>query len=549
VTDEDLSTGWERNIDPQTAYPDKYWRHTWTLPVVFSPVDRALYTSRQQIFRSRNDGNSWQIISPDLTGPASEDFPKNLDPTTLRDNDGVPRRGVVYSIAPSPFDASTIWAGTDDGRVWITRNAGTHWQNITPPGLRPWSKISVIETSKLDRNTAYMAVDRHRVEDYRPYIYKTVDGGAHWSAIASGIPDGSFVRVVRADPIVRGLLYAGTELGVYVSFDDGAHWQSFQRNLPVSSVRDIQVHGNDLIAGTHGRSIWVMDDIAPLRDMARAVDARVSYLFAPPTSYRLRRAGDFGFGVAEEGTPISPEEPQSANVPVGMFVDYYLQGAAQAAVTISFVSPRGEVLRTYSSSAKVKPIDPAKQEVAPRWLPLPVTVPTDPGAHRFIWDFSTRHDGGPLAPPGRYTIRLTVNGKTYTRTAMLERDPRINVTDRALWQQFTLATAIEAKLAQVEAARAHALSAIASKKLSAAQLSRVQMHIVGVAVPESEDMPSMPPAGFTTLRYLGRQFASLESSVEAADAAPTRDQQIAFTKLTHALDRTIAAFAAIAGPK
>ena len=222
ATYEDLATGWEQSIDAVTAYPDNVWRQTWTLPIVVSPVDHALYATRQQVFRSRDDGKSWTIISPDLTGPPTEDHPANLDPATLADNSGQPRRGVVYALAPSPFDAKTLWAGTDDGRVWITRDGGTRWNNVTPPQLQPWSKVGIIEASRLDRNTAYIAIDRHRLEDYRPYIYKTNDGGAHWSAIANGIPDGSFVNVVRADTHVRGLLYAGTERGMYVSFDDGA---------------------------------------------------------------------------------------------------------------------------------------------------------------------------------------------------------------------------------------------------------------------------------------------------------------------------------------
>ncbi|HEY5340168.1 MAG TPA: hypothetical protein VIK27_04005, partial [Candidatus Aquilonibacter sp.] len=298
LTYEDLATGWERSIDPQTAYPDTTWRHTWTLPLVVSPVDRALYTARQQIFRSRNDGSSWTIISPDLTGNAREDDPKNLDAPTLADSSGLPRRGVVYALAPSPLDAKLLWAGTDDGRVWITYDDGAHWKNVTPPQLTPWSKISVIEASHFDKHTAYIAVDRHRLDDDRPYIYKTDDAGAHWTPIASGIPNGSFVRVVRTDPTVRGLLYAGTERGVYVSFDDGAHWQSLQRNLPVTSVCDIDVHGSDLVIGTHGRSMWIMDDIEPLREMARAVASGGNYLFTPISTVRFRRAGGVGGGIA-----------------------------------------------------------------------------------------------------------------------------------------------------------------------------------------------------------------------------------------------------------
>jgi photosystem II stability/assembly factor-like uncharacterized protein len=534
VTYEDLATGWERNIDPQTAYPDQIWRHTWTLPLTISPVDRTLYAARQQVFSSRDDGNSWKIISPDLTGNASEDAPKNLDPATLNDNDGVPRRGVVYAVEPSPFDAATIWAGTDDGRVWITRDRGAHWRNITPPQLTPWSKIGVIEASRLDRNTAYISVDRHRIEDYRPYIYKTSDGGAHWSAIANGIPDGSFVNVVRADRFVRGLLYAGTERGIYVSFDDGANWQSLQRNLPVTSVRDIDLHGHDIVVGTHGRSVWVMDDAQPLREMARAVANGGNYLFAPVTTYRVRRAGD-------EGTPIQNDEPQAQNPPVGMYVDYYLRGAAQTAVVISFYGPHGDLMRRYSSADKPNVIDPMTQEIAPRWIPSPVVVDADPGEHRFVWDFTTHHDGGPLAPPGRYTVRMSVDGKTLAQSATLNRDPRLNVTDAELAQQYALASAIDDKLAQLGAARTQAQAMLKSGKLAPATAARVRSQILGVrGAGDPDDSVGKPSADFATLRYLEGQLTALEGAVEAADAPPTHDQHLAYAKLSRTLDRTLA---------
>jgi len=548
ATYEDLATGWEQSIDAVTAYPDNIWRQTWTLPLVVSPVDRTLYTSRQQIFRSRDAGKSWTIISPDLTGPASEDHPANLDPVTLADNSGLPRRGVVYALAPSAFDASTLWAGTDDGRVWITRDGGTHWNNVTPPQLQAWSKVGIIDASHLDRNTAYIAVDRHRVEDYRPYIYRTTDGGAHWSAIANGIPDGSFVNVVRADTHVRGLLYAGTERGMYVSFDDGEHWQSLQRNLPVSSVRDIDVHAGDLVIGTHGRSMWIMDDIEPLREMARALRSSGNFLFTPEQTTRFNRAGGVGGGIADEGTPIQPDDPQAPNPPLGMYVDYYLRGAPSTPVVIDFLGPRGALLRRYSSADKPNIIDPSTQEIAPRWIPTPLTVDTDPGTHRFVWDFSTHHDGGPLAPPGTYTVRLSVSGQTYTRSVQVVRDPRLAIKDGALLDQFTLASAIDGKLTQIEAAQTHAQALLKSGKLSADQATRLRA-ILGVRAPgDPDDTIGKPAHDYSTLRFLKNSFTALFGAVEMADAAPTRDQRVAFSKLSNTLDGTIGDLAKIAGP-
>jgi len=541
VTYEDLATGWEQNIDPQTAYPDRVWRHTWTLPLVVSPVDRTLYTARQQIFASRDAGKTWTIISPDLTGPASEDQPSNLDPATLADNSGQPRRGVVYALAPSPFDAKTLWAGTDDGRVWITRDGGVQWKNITPPQLRPWSKVGIIEASRLDRNTAYIAVDRHRLEDDRPYIYETRDGGAHWHAIVNGIPDGSFVRVVRADPTVRSLLYAGTEFGVYVSFDDGAHWQPLQRNLPVTSVRDIDVHAGDLVLATHGRSMWIMDDIEPLREMARAVNAAGNYLFTPRYTYRMFRAGGVGGGIADEGTPIQPDDPQAPNPPLGMYVDYYLHGAPSTAVVLTFIGPHGNVVRRYSSADKPTIIDPSTVDIAPRWIPKPVTVNTDPGAHRFVWDFSTRRDGGPLAPPGVYTVQLRVDGHTFSRKVTLARDPRTNATNADLWAQYDFANAIEDRLAQISAAQKHAHALLAGGKLPSTVAASVRRDILGERPPgDPDDSVGKPATDFTSLRFLARSFSALEGAVESADAAPTHDQRAGYGILTRSLDQTIA---------
>ncbi len=550
TTYEQLSTGWEQNIDPQTAYPDRLWRHAWTLPVVVSPVDHALYTSRQRIFRTTDEGKTWKIISPDLTrNDPSENHLANLDAPTNADSSGLPRRGVVYAIAPSPFSATTIWAGTDDGYAWRTTDGGAHWTNITPKHVTPWSKIAMIEPSPFNANAAYMVIDRHRLDDYTPYIYKTTDAGKSWSLISSGIPDGSFVNVVRADPKVRGLLYAGTEKGMYVSFDDGAHWQSLQRNLPVTSVRDIDVHGADLVIATHGRALWIMDDITPLRQAAKAVAARGDYLYAPETAYRLRHAGSFGFGIADEGTPIQPEEPQAANPPLGVIFDYYLHGAARTPVVISVVDRHGHVMRRYSSADTPTRLNPAHLDIAPRWIPQPVLPSADPGAHRFVWDFSTHHDGGPLAPPGHYTVRLSVNGKTYTQAFTLLRDPRIAVTDRALHQQYALAMQIETKLSQVAAAKTRAEHVLASKKLGSAQSAELRNVIIGERpAGNPDDSVGKPNLNFDSLNSLNDAFGNLEGAVESADAAPTHDQLTAFAKLTHMLDGTIAKLAKLAGP-
>src|SRR6185437_11542705 len=257
---ERIDIGWERDLDPTLKYPGNLWRNAWTLPIVFSPADpKTLYASHQKIFRSRNGGRTWAIVSPDLSR-VNEGTPANLDAPTLSDDNGVTRHGVVYAIAPSPVRAATIWAGTDDGYVWRTDDGGAHWNNVTPPALTPWSKVGTIEASRYDVRTAYVAVDRHRLDDDAPYAYRTHDGGKTWQSIVEGLPNGSFVNAVREDPKRRGLLYAGTEKGVYVSFDDGSRWQSLQKNLPVTSIRDIAFGGDDAVVATHGRAFWVLDD-------------------------------------------------------------------------------------------------------------------------------------------------------------------------------------------------------------------------------------------------------------------------------------------------
>ena len=547
VTYEDLLTGWEQNIDPTTAYPDKRWRATWTLPVVLSPVDHALYTTKQVVFRSTDHGNSWKIISPDLTRQSDETHPSNLDAATLADSNGIPHRGVVYWLAPAPHDARTLWAGTDDGKVWVTHDTGAHWNDITPSALTPWSKVGIVEPSSLDANTAYISVDRHRLNDYRAYVYRTHDGGRSWTAIASGIPNGSFVNVVRADTRVRGLLYAGTERGIYVSMDDGAHWQSLQRNLPVTSVRDIDVHGNDLVIATHGRGFYIMDDIVALRQIARS-GLSGDRLFAPQTTVRFRRAGGVGGGIADEGTPIQPEEPQAPNPAAGMYIDYYLASDASAPVSIDIVDTHGRVVRHFSSAHPGSATDPATVDIAPRWIPAPVIVPTDSGSHRFVWDFTTARDAGPLAPPGAYTIRMTVGNRSYSTTAQLLRDPRNHATDAELTQQYEMANAIEARLAQIDAASKRAKAALAGGKLSDAQKTALQRNVLGGGS-GSEYVTGVATASdnFATLSALSDAFTNLEGSVEMADAAPTSDQRRAFEKLSAMLQSTLAKMNGIIG--
>ena len=308
----DLRTGQTRSVDPTLAYPDLY-REAWTLPLIFSPRDpRVLYFGRQRLFRTADGGEHWTAISPDLSRE-NPGTPANLDPATAADNPGTgPRLGVIYAIAPSRLADHDLWVGTDDGLIWRSKDEGEHWTDVTPPALTPWSKVGILEASHFDAETAYAAVDRHRLEDTKPYVYRTHDGGRHWQLAANGIPVGSFVNAVREDPVRRGLLYAGTEEGVYVSFDDGDHWQPLQANLPVTSVRDLDVHGDDLVIATHGRGFWILDDLTPLRQLddldaeEAGQDRRLALRAgdgAPPATFRLHRQPDAEGRAARRQSP------------------------------------------------------------------------------------------------------------------------------------------------------------------------------------------------------------------------------------------------------
>ncbi|MFL6275422.1 MAG: WD40/YVTN/BNR-like repeat-containing protein [Blastocatellia bacterium] len=425
-------TGETRNVSPERGMTVPA-RHTWTVPLVFSQADpQSLYFSNQFLFKTTSGGESWTQISPDLTREDAG-VPANLDEATAADAPEGKRRGVIYTIAPSPLRAPTIWVGTDDGLIHLTNDDGKNWQNVTPPALTPWSKVVMMEASHFDVNEAYAAVDRHRLDDNEPYIYRTRDGGKSWQKITSGLPAGVYMQTVKEDPERRGLLFAGTELGVFVSFNDGEQWQPLQLNLPAVSMRDLVIHGDDLIVATHGRGFWVLDDITPLRQITDEVLKADAYLFRPADAVKVPPP-------SENGTPQPRDEPLAENPPYGAIIDYHLKSAATGPVTLEIVDPAGATIRRYSSADHATPVNPDTLDIPAFWRPTPEPLPATAGMHRWVWDLRPTPTseparggggGGGFAGraagvlPGTYTVKLTVGGKSYTQPLRVLIDPRL----------------------------------------------------------------------------------------------------------------------------
>jgi photosystem II stability/assembly factor-like uncharacterized protein len=432
-------TGRVANVSPwpESSYGKRpttvKYRYTWITPIAIYPrAPHTLYQGAQFLFASNDQGQSWQIISPDLSGsnPNAQNCSEDLSVARATECG----YGVIFSIAPSSLADGLIWIGTDNGRVQITRNNGKTWSNVTPPEVSDWSKIASVDASPHNPATAYIAVDRHRLDDRRPYMYRTHDYGKTWTAIANGIPDQSWVNVVRQDLQNRNLLYAGTRTGMFVSFDDGDHWQPLQMNLPRTGVNDLLVHGNDLIVATQGRAIWSLDDVSPLRNLSNTTPPA---LLPPAVVYRLSRNEN-------RDTPLPPEFPTTPNPPVGAIIDYVLTAASSQPITIEILDSKGEVIRTWHS--KDKPVRPeAERYFSDLWI-RPIIVPSAHAGHnRFVWNLRYEHPKSPsytysiaavpgqdtpvvpqgmLVLPGAYKVRLSVDGKTYTQPLSVKMDPR-----------------------------------------------------------------------------------------------------------------------------
>jgi photosystem II stability/assembly factor-like uncharacterized protein len=555
----DLRSGQTRNVDPTLAFPDLY-RGTWTLPLTFAKRGHTLYFGNQRIFATADGGQHWRPISPDLSRP-NPAVPPTLDPATIVDTAvRGPRRGVVYDIGPSPLSEALIWAGTDDGQVWRTADGGGHWENVTPAALTAWSKVGTVEASHFDARAAYIAVDRHRLDDFSPYVFRTRDGGNSWTPITAGLADGGVlnaVNVVREDPVRRGLLYAGTERGAFVSFDDGGHWQPLQRDLPRTSVRDITVHGEDLVIATHGRGFYVMDDMAPLRDLAENA-APGDRLFAPAPAIRLH-APPF------VGTPMPKDEPLAKNPPTGADIDYVVSpGSAPGGVTITILDAEGAVVSRFASNDPAPAPDLAKIDAAPEWVTKPAPPLASPGQHRFVWPLrfaapstlAAGGDEGVWAPPGRYTVELAVGGRTWRQPLEVVPDPRVKVAPAEFQAEFALARRIEQARTRIQAVLADAA------KLRTVLTARIQVSAAGqksglealaarldVLLDASTDSARLesgrPSPSVDGLRDIGQRLDKLAQAVDGADGAPTPDVIAGFAQAGLALDGALARWDAI----
>ncbi len=441
-------TGQAQNVAPEAVRSGKY-RILRTMPLMFHPADdNMLLFATNVLWKSMNGGDNWEIISPDLTYEQPE-VPASVGDFKTREMETMARRGVIYAVGPSPLDIKTIWAGTDDGRIHITKDGGANWTEVTPPGMSSWDKVSQIDAGHFDVNTAYVAINAIRKDNMKPIIYKTHDSGKSWELVVNGMYEIGPVNVVREDPKQPKLLYAGTEREVYFSVDDGANWQSLRNNMPASSIRDLVIHENDLVVGTHGRSAWILDNIAPLRELtkSRAGDA---YLYAPPPTYRVR---DNMF----HDTPLPPEEPTGENPPDGAIIDYQLNTNVKI-VKLEILDERDNIIRTYTSGQWPEEVDTTSLPHPTYWIKPFQKLGAKQGHNRFVWDL--RHEPppgsrrqfsiaatykntpsgphGPYVHPGTYRVRLTVDGESQERPIKVLMDPRVVIEEKDLQLQTDL---------------------------------------------------------------------------------------------------------------
>jgi photosystem II stability/assembly factor-like uncharacterized protein len=547
VTRYDRRTGQIQNVEPK---PLRSYRVLRTQPLQFSPVDpHKLYFATNTLWLTEDGGKNWKEVSPDLSRETWE-LP-SIIPAAYRDSpvSKVTRRGVIYSLGLSSLDVNRLWAGTDDGLIWTTTDAGAHWSNVTPPALKPFWKVFNMDAGHFDAQTAYAAVNTLRLDDMHPHLFRTHDGGQTWKEIDNGITAGAATSTIREDPKRRGLLYAGTETQVYVSFDDGDHWQSLRLNMPASSVRDLQIKDDDLIAGTHGRGFLILDDVTPLRQIAARTETENAHLFTPQTAIRIR-------GDMNPPTPWVPDMATGENPPDGAVIDYYLGAKIAGVVTLEILDSKGQVITKIKSDDPVPPLDPRYPDPV-LWARPPRVLAATAGHHRFLWDMqypqvpgmSTGPDAEQAVPyntpsvstapwvmPGAYTVRLTAGGKSFTEPLKVVMDPRVKTPSAELEQQFAVAYSIYSDTLKATAA------------MHEIQVLRDQLHSRSGQAPVAQAGDSIEtkldriaggsggrggggrggPTGPANLGTVRTGLARILKQIENADVAPTTAQVEAY---------------------
>ena len=561
----DHRTGQAQNILPVPVQTEDF-RMLRTEPVVFSPLDpHLLFFAGNTLWQTRDRGDNWEKISPDLSR-LNYELPASIGKYKEDATKEIRRRGVIYTVAPSPIEANWIWCGTDDGLIHLTTDGGKNWTNVTPPSVSAWQKISLIEAGHFDSNTAYAAVNTLRIDDLRPHIFATHDSGKTWREIANGIPAGQIVNAVREDPKRKGLLFAGAEKGVYVSFDDGAKWESLRLNLPASSVRDLIIKNDDLIVATHGRGFWVLDNIAPLRQFAAvardagpgahatsstaAVSTRgysENLLFKPQTALRVRAN-------LNTDTPLPPDEPAGENPPDGAMIDYLLSKDASGPVTIEIKDGKGQSVRKYSSADTPVEANPKRLKIPSYWIRSPQSVPTKTGLHRFLWDLhytpvphvepefpisatyrnTAPRATSPWAAPGDYTVTLTVDGKTFSQPMTVAMDPRVKTLAAELQEQFDLSWQLyqlRLKLAPIGKKFDEIAEQLTKLRAQAAERPDITQKLEAFAQTLTKFGPPHPRPGAPPSLFVLESTTHLFNEIEGADAAPTGAVKAAVTDL------------------
>jgi photosystem II stability/assembly factor-like uncharacterized protein len=547
------TTGQVRDISPASVSFGSKFRFNWTIPMAFSPQDpQVLYLGTQFLMRTTDGGTTWEEVSPDLTRVHGDE------------KDAKQAMGTILVIAPSEVKEGVIWVGTDDGNIQLTRDAGKTWLNVTPPAVTTWSKVDIVEASHFDAGAAYAAVDRNMNDDLHPHIFRTHDFGKTWQETVSGIQENDFVHVVREDPVRKGLLFAGTEKGGYVSFDDGDHWQTLRLNMPVVAIHDLAVEQGDLVAATYGRSFWILDDLTPLRQVDTKMASAGAHLFAPRTAIRVRRDEN-------QDTPLPPEIPAGKNPPDGAVLNYFLSNKATEVVELEIRDADGNLVRAYSSAEMPKESE-GTPYVAEYWLARPQRLSNNAGMHRFVWNLrysdppavhtqspynypiaaivgsTPLPPEGPLVLPGKYEVSLKVGGQTLRQMLEVKMDPRVTAARHELESSLNLQLRISGLLAknysgvqQVKELRARLAELM--KRAKEDPLAKAATALDGKAAElAGEATPILEAPKTVSFMAVNDTLTALMALVDGADFAPSEESFAAYGRTCRGFNQAASAW-------